>query len=680
VAPRTSSADPSALSQYAADGTALARALQTKAAALVRAAGILAVSGESVPGLDDLVTAFGDLAADWAHLDAHAGDVAAGFLAALGPDRPAGPSPSVVTVDDRTLADLGRVGTADRDRAIVEAAQLAAAYRQLGDALAGGDPLVWDPPGDGGVPIETMERLAAVTEAHRYDPAFAVAFAEAMGVDGMVGLRGLHRSWAREARDADRPRGVTWTEASIDAWADAQMAGAAGVLTTAMGTVPGPGRHHTGDGGPAAAGGLDDAWVRRFAGYDGEAQVDYSLIVRAADLPAEVLVAVGDDHLGEYLGGDGPAGPAPPGGLASPARTVPPEAAVNIAAAMAADADAAVAWLSSDGIEAGTDNVALVLAHGNDVDVYARLVDVVETGLTHPTDVDGRGALMEASVRAVGDHGGGVAAATGADVSAADEATSGMHVALARGAAANMDVLDRLVNDGWAHGHLGGPPPTDTYLAHDFLREVMADAGAAQAVAGGYEAHAIDGLRNLPPAGPDGAPGDGLSDRGDALQRLGAVEGVIIHAENNALLGSLEEHLERQRSRAAWVDRGVDGAAFAAGLHPIAGAGTDAIDGLAAIAGITPGGIVFPADDATAALDEATADARRHAADANVNFCILIALADGAESPPVASVAELDDTNRQAFVDWVLEHYDEASHFALEAGFENTGRWLEDRR
>ena len=668
--PGTSSADPFVLARYASGGTAMGTSLQGTVGALGEAAEALAAAGEAVPGLADLVAACGDLAGDWYHLDRFAGDVAAGFLAAIGPSAAAHRAPFVVTLDDQTVGDLGQVGLADRDRAVAEAERLAATYAGLLDDLAGGGRLVHDPPADGGLSLPEAERLATMVEAYRLDPAFAVTFARALGVDGIVGLRGLYEGYARQARAADRPRGRDWSDDATRAWVDAQMVGVAGVLTTAMGTrrqMPSS-PPDTGPAGSGAADHLDEAWVERFERYGGDALDDYSLLVLAADLPPDVLVAVGDQHLGDHFGHDD-RGPDDESGLASAPTTVT-HADRTIATAIAADPDASAGWLASDGITSGTPNLALVLTRSTPADIHSAFVDIVGSALTHPTDPAGRGALMEQAIRLVGHaEAGGIAAPRGLD-DEPDDGTGAMRRALGRGAAASMGVVDALVTDGWAGAHLAAPPPADAYVAHDFLREVMVDPDAADAIAGGYERYALARLAALPPAGSDGTPRDGLDDRSEALRELGAVEGVVIHAENNALLGSVEQRIARQRSHGRVVDGVVEGAAFAAGFVPVYGQGVAALDAAATLAGVSAGGLAFPGDDGD--LTRATTAAQLNHLDANVNFATLLSLADGAGPPPVTSVADLADDERQAFVDWVVPHYRSADHGLMQGGYADT--------
>jgi hypothetical protein len=675
--PGTSSADPFLMSTYATDGTAMATTLADKATALGEAAEALTAAGETIAGLADLVTAVADLAADWYHLDEFAGDVAAGFLATLGPDHPHDGSPLVLTIDDGTLDDLGRIGVADRDAAIATAEDLAADYRSILDAVENGDPLVWDPPGsDGaGMSLDTFERLTDRLEQYDEDAAFSVAFAEAMGVYGVVGLRALFRSYAQESRDVGRPHGRTWTDESIDTWVDDRMVGVAGVLHTAMDTRRATTTRADADNaGLGDAARLDDGWVDRFAAYGGESQLDYSLLVREADLPADVLVAVGDNHLGDAFGYDARGSTGGGSGLATP--SIDHEAKRTIAAAIAADHEASVGWLASEGISSGTSNLELILtspAGGQDA-----FPDVVEAGLTHPTDDGGRGALVEQAVRIVGDpNGGGIPVPLGPD---GEDAANDLRQALAGGAAANMDVLQAMIADGWPDAMTGQDPPADAWRTHDFLREVMRDRDAADAVASGYVSHAVERLDRdaLPAPGVDTAPDDVLTDRADAFQELGMLEGTIVRAENNALVGSVEERIADQQRRGRSIDAGIDIAAYAGGFVPGYGQVIGSLDAAADIAGVSPGEAIFPTD--LADLDEANDQAMASENRAQVNFAILRALADGADPPPIDAADGVSDDEQRQFKDWLLaNHYDENAHSQMTNGFAHT-RPLDARR
>ena len=663
----TSSAEPFVLSTYATNGTAMATMLSEKATALSDAADALLSAGESIPGIADLVTAVTDLAADWYHLDEHAGDVAAGFLATLGPGYHHDGSPMVMTLDDRTLDELGQVGFADRDRAIAEAEELAAGYQTMLEALANGDPLLWDPPrSDGeGVSLETMARMGELLEGYGVDPAFAVTFTEAMGVNGMVGMRDLYRSYAREAEEIDRPRGHNWTENGLAAWVDQQMVGAAVVLHTAMDTRRDTAtRTDPDNAGLAEVARLDEDWVDRFENYGGDAQLDYSLLVREADLPADVLVAVGDNHLGDHFGHDDRGSDGDDAGLGSAGPQPATDADLNIAAAIAANPDASIGWLTSDGIERGTDNVEIVLgAEGIDADMYTGFAGIVDAGLTHPTDDASRGDLMEQTIRIVGDpHGEGLVVPPG---TGGEAAANDMRQALGNGAAANMDGLHAMITDDWPVSPTTQDPPDDAVLTHDFLRETMADAEAADAVAAGYSAYAVEQLDPavLPPEGEDSTPGGLFDDHQEALARLGMLEGTIVQAENNALIGLAEEQVAAQQRPGRLASGGIDIAAYAAGFIPGYGAVIGGIDTAADVSGFNPGQAFFPADEGL--IDAAESDANDATEEAAANFSLLNALAHGAGAPPVDPTHELTDAEREIYHAWLLENGWHAYDFGM---------------
>ena len=683
---RTSSADPFVLSAYVTSAAVMTTTLSGKATALTEAAEALTAAGETIPGLADFVSAITDLAGDWYHLDEFTGDVANGFLATLEPGyRPDG-TPMVMTVDDRTLDDLGGIGFADRDEAVAAAEELATDFQIVLDAVANGDPLVWDPPrSDGaGMSLDEMERLAGLLEGYGDDPAFAVTFTEALGVNGIVGMREMYLTYAREARDVDRPRNHPWTEDGIATWVDDQMVGTAVVLHTAMDTRRGTvTRTDADNAGLADADRLDEGWVDRFESYDGDSQLDYSLLVLDADLPADVLVAVGDNHLGDHFGHDD-SGPGDDDSGLNSARPPTTEADLNIAAAIAANPDASLGWLTGDGIAPGTDNVDLVLTTPDiDPDMYRGLADVVEVGLTHPTADTGRGDLMEQTIRIVADDLAGTDLydpPSGTDPEDAENAADAMRRAFGNGAATNMDVLHSMITDDWGHAVSGELPPDDALATHDFLRETMADEVAADSVAAGYVTYAVEqlGPDTLPEPGVDSSPGDLLDDRRERLQQIGTLEGTIVRAENNALIGSVEERIAEQQARGRSVNAGIDIAAYVAGFVPGYGPVIGGVDTAADVAGVSVGDLVFPADEAAldAAEQEATASESRSA----VNFATLNALANGAEQPPIDTSDGVSDAERPAYDAWLLaNHYDGPAHDAMAAGFGHA-REFENRR
>ena len=650
------------MSTYVTNATAMTTTLSQNVLALTDAAEALTAAGETIPGLADFVAAVTDLAGDWYHLDEFTGDVANGFLATLEPGyRPDG-SPMVLTVDDRTLDDLGGIGFADRDEAVAAAEELAADFQVVLDAVADGDPLVWDPPrSDGaGMSLDEMERLAGLLEGYGDDPAFAVTFTEALGVNGIVGMRDMYLTYAQEARDVDRPRDHRWTEDGIATWVDDQMAGTAVVLHTAMDTRRDTAtRTDPDNAGLADSDRLNDDWVDSFETYGGDAQLDYSLLVVEADLPADVLVAVGDNHLGDHFGHDD-SGPGDDDSGLSSARPPTTEADLNIAAAIAANPDASLGWLTSDGIAAGTDNVDLVLTTPDiHPDMYTAFADIVDTGLTHPTDDTGRGELMEQTIRIVADDLAGADLydpPPGTTPEDAENSADAMRQAFGNGAAANMDVLHAMVTDDWTVSATAQDPPKDAVRTHDFLRETMADADAADAVAAGYSAYAIEQLTPgvVPEPGADSTPGGLFDDRQESLQRLGMLEGTIVQAENNALIGSAEEQLAAQQRPGRLASGGIDIAAYAAGFVPGVGEVVGAIDTAAKVSGFNPGQALFPGD--ASLIDDARAEARETTADAAANFAVLNALAHGADPPPIDPAGGLTEEEQLIYDQWLLEN------------------------
>ena len=650
------------MSTYVTNATAMTTTLSQNVLALTDAAEALTAAGETIPGLADFVAAVTDLAGDWYHLDEFTGDVANGFLATLEPGyRPDG-SPMVLTVDDRTLDGLGGIGFADRDEAVAAAEELAADYQVVLDAVADGDPLVWDPPNSDGaeLSLEEMERMAGLLEGYGDDPAFAVTFTEALGVSGIIGMRDMYLAYAREARDVDRPRDHDWTEDGIATWVDEQMAGTALVVHTAMDTRRDTASRTDPDNADLAdTDRLADDWVDSFETYGGDAQLDYSLLVVEADLPTDVLVAVGDNHLGDHFG-HADRGPDDDDSGLDSARPPTTEADLNIAAAIAANPDVSLGWLTGDGIAPGTDTVDLVLTTPDIApDMYTAFADIVDTGLTHPTDDTGRGELMEQTIRIVGND------LAGADLydpppgtapEDTEHAADAMRQAFGNGSAANMDVLHGMVTDEWPVSATAQDPPDDAVRTHDFLRETMADAEAADAVAAGYSAYAIEQLTPgvAPEPGADSTPGGMFDDRQESLQRLGMLEGTIVQAENNALIGLAEEEFAAQQRPGRLASGGIDIAAYAAGFIPGVGEVVGAIDTAAKVSGFNPGQALFPGD--ASLIDDARAEASETTADAAANFAVLNALAHGADPPPIDAAGGLTEEEQLLYEQWLLEN------------------------
>lgn len=497
-----SSADPDKLRSYSETGLVMAEDLRLKAQAVKYAIDDYNASGAPRP----IDAALGDralaLAEKWRHLDEFVGDVATGFeaVAAIhqGPLHE-GSLPTVLTFDDTAITAHGQVGYADREAAIAEAEALAADIRAALEADDFSE-----------VPLA---ELVARAERGMYDPAFATTFATHVGVDGMVDLTQQIYETGGAGDDFD---GV------VELLHEQQLAPFAMILTTAMDTradTHGSPRRDPDNANLPADLRLPESFVTEFVSHSGDTQDDlyYSVLVRESELPTDVLVRVGNHQLDDMLTTD----------------NWRPNVASNIMQAIGDDPDASLQWLRSNDIDGdgGATNMELLLRvehpHGPDVHGLGNaMAEVVDNGIGH-ADVERADGLFEIAVRTVAseDH---VHYDPVRDV-------------LAHSVGDHMDVIDRMINDGWYDTAEDGVPsdgavrePSDDFFeVHDFLREMVEEEGAPDAVRLAVYEYVGDEMMS----GLDTANAD---DRTQRLEEAGHVLGVLTHAEANAAIEQYE--------------------------------------------------------------------------------------------------------------------------------------------
>jgi hypothetical protein len=534
----TSSADPSKLGSYSTDGLALIETLRAKSNAVSEALGGL--SGPHVPAVGDVHTALTDLVGDWAHLDEFVGDVGRGF-------RQADSGGGVVTVSDADILRLGRVGFADRDEAIA-AAQ--AAQRRL-------DELLRQPPDE--IDRAELDALLADIGRGQHDPAFAVTFSNAIGVDGYVDtmtlIQNVYVTTEGEHRVTDQ--GMAY----------AAMLGA--TLTTALRTVdynnpananlaPGDrlsydfvedltsgfqGSEHSYNNNVPPENPDDRVFVRFTDAW--ELNRNLSVLMSFTDPPTWVAVDIANNRLSPQLNDHLMDTGTGPNALVWGDRS---GSVTNYATMLSRNSDASTQWLyqNVDGLDDG--NIELVLNRhtGHDMDDGRALAQVVENGLTNnnehesipgaPSYVQGapmREALMERAIDTIG----------GIDEIRNDH----VYGALAEGVTHNMNVLDERINGNWDDG--GGLDENglsdDIKNTHDFLREVMGNEDAMRQVSTTLDNYIRDEMLGLP---------TDPAERQRTLEESGRLLGVFTQAEANAILEAGEgEQAERLR-RAGMVD------------------------------------------------------------------------------------------------------------------------------
>jgi hypothetical protein len=536
----TSSANPFKLGRYSSDGLALVATLKTQADGVAaRLAGLRASGSPYLPSLGEPDATLADLVGDWHHLDEFAGDVANAFFQAnerLGERRLSQGQldAMVLTMADASILSLGHVGYADRDAAIAAANQLTQDIRAAMED---------------GISADELDGLAERATRGQFDPAFAVTFVEAMGVDGMVRIPALiEAAWPGGEYGDNR------------GWGQERLVPFATILTTAMDTraaTPQVDRRDPDNQDLADGDRLNEDWVRQFTDFwqpdefDQPNNLHYSLLVKNAALPSDVLVTVANRQLDYLLAHD-----ATP---MSHMNTIPwgvqdSTAEINILEALGANRDASLDWLGMKNPGDGTiyypgrtaTNMEMLLRYSpNTIDptLGDALAGVVDNGLRHWDDTKSD-ALFEIVVDTVGDQ-------------------DGVHFdqllpTLGEGARTHIDQLADRTHEVMpsAVGNVDENAQQGLYNAHDFLKVLMGNDDAANSVYRGSLEFVQHTLAS--------DTGDGF---GGESRHIGGLMGLVTEADENAQVEATEARIAARQS---FLD-GVGLVKDVVGLVPVAG-------------------------------------------------------------------------------------------------------------
>jgi hypothetical protein len=536
----TSSANPFKLGRYSSDGLALVATLKAQADAVAGAlAGLRGSGSPYLPALGEPDATLADLVGDWHHVDEFAGDVANAFFQT---NRNLGERPlsqqrldaMVLSMGDEPILRLGHVGYADRDAAIAAATDLT---QDISVAM------------EDGISTEELDGLADRATRGQFDPAFAVTFVEGMGVDGMIRIPALIEAAWPGGEYGDNP-----------GWGQARLVPFATILTTAMDTraaTPQIDRHDPDNQDLADGDRLGEELVREFTDFwqpnefDQPNNLHYSLLVKSAALPSDVLVGVANRQLDYLLAHD-----ATPTSYMNgiPWGIEDSVAEVNILDALGANQDASLDWLAMRNPGDGTiyypgrtaTNMEMLLRYSPntiDPDLGDALATVVDNGLGH-WDSDRSDALFEIVVDTVADR-------------------DGVHFdrllpTLGEGARTHIhqladrthEVMPSTVGDVDQNAQQG------LYNAHDFLKVLMADDDAANSVYRG----SLEFVR----ASLSSDTGDGF---GGESRQIGGLMGLVTEADENARVEATEARIAARQS---FLD-GVGLVKDVVGLVPVAG-------------------------------------------------------------------------------------------------------------
>jgi hypothetical protein len=528
----TSSANPFKLGRYSSDGLALVATLKAQADAVAGAlAGLRGSGSPYLPALGEPDATLTDLVGDWHHLDEFAGDVANAFFQAnqnLG-ERPLSEQQldaMVLSMGDESILRLGHVGYADRDAAIAAATQLA---QDIQAAM------------EDGISTEELDGLADRATRGQFDPAFAVTFVEGMGVDGMIRIPALVEAAWPGGEYGDHP-----------GWGQDRLLPFATILTTAMDTraaTPQIDRHDPDNQNLAGSDRLGEEWVREFTDFwqpdefDQPNNLHYSLLVKSAALPSDVLVGVANRQLDYLLAHDA----TPTGYMNSiPWGIEDSVAEINILDALGTNQDASLDWLGMKNPGDGTiyypgrtaTNMEMLLRYSpNTIDpgLGDALATVVDNGLQH-WDSDKSDALFD---------------------------RDGVHFdqllpTLGEGARTHIDQLADRTHEVMPStvGDVDQNAQQGLYNAHDFLKVLMADDDAANSVYRG----SLEFVR----ASLSSDTGDGF---GGESRQIGGLMGLVTEADENARVEATEARIA---SRQSFLD-GVGLVKDVVGLVPVAG-------------------------------------------------------------------------------------------------------------
>jgi hypothetical protein len=545
----TSKCNPEKLGQYAADSSEMSNALEDMAqgdgpASLTQALSRLASAGGDsafVPAMGTVAEDFADLAGDWGHLDEFAGDVAEGFrvAATIGEE----PTDKVFELPDQYIGQLGQIGYADRDEAIAAAEEMAAEFERLRER--------------GMVTEEEVLAFATLAQRGQYDPAFAVTFSEALGVDGYNQATAMIRHAYQADGEGVPPEGI------------AAVALLSQTLTTALDTSPGIPRDERHDPDNAnlrpderlSADFVRDLTSEYQAGPNSafqEDERDLSVLLSMTDPPTAVAVDIADNRLTPRLV-EGEVEEVWHGGWGDHGGIV-----TNYAEMLGRNQDAGALWLSSDhgvnwaGEPVYDSNLTLVLQRDDwrDIDGGQALARVVENGLTIRDRPEIRQSLMGEAIDVIGAQG--------------EIRNEHMHDALARGVESNVDVIDNRVNNTFVAVDDNGHPvdPNDPYAnfehneqwnaytfgtvgqlegTHVFLTELMDDPEAAARVRTATIDYVQENLGALP-VGEDGLP-----PRGE-VHELGRTLGVVTEADVSNVEADIQQLEDAEATEGALVD------------------------------------------------------------------------------------------------------------------------------
>lgn len=546
---RTSKCNPEKLAQYADEGLEMSGALVRMAqgsgtASLTQALSRLASAGGGsafVPALGTVAEDFADLAGDWLHLDEFAGDVAEGFRSAdtIGDESTDG----VFELPDQYIGQLGQIGYADRDEAIAAAEEMAAEFERMRER--------------GMVSEEEVLAFAAMAERGQYDPAFAVTFSEALGVEGYNQATAMIRHAYEPDGEGVPPEGI------------AAVGLLAQTLTTALDTRPGiprDERHDPDNADLRPEERLSAEFTRALTSeYQPgpnsafrEDERDLSVLLSMTEPPTGVALYIADNRLTPRLV-EGEVEELWHGGWSEHGGIV-----TNYAEMLGRNQEASALWLSSDqgvnwaGEPVYDSNLTLVLQRedSRDIDGGQALAQVVENGLTSQDRPEIRRSLMSEAIDVVGGQG--------------EIRNEHMHDTLAQGVESNMDVIDNRVNDTFAAVDDDGYPidPDDPNAnfehrehwraynfgtvgqleaTHVFLTELMDDPEAAVQVRTATVDYVQENLDALP------VDDNGLPPRGE-LHELGRTLGVVTEADISNVEADLQQLEDAEAREGALVD------------------------------------------------------------------------------------------------------------------------------
>lgn len=529
MSPERSKANPTALEQFADTTLQALATLRTKSDDVTGTLGTLADGGgaDYLPQMGTVATDLSDLVGDWEHLAGFAGQVADGFFRVLGDEL--GVTNHVVSVWDHDVVQQAQVGYADRDEAIAAAEAMAERLQELRDE------------GYAGLSPEAVWELLAMAERGQHDPAFAVAFSEAVGVEGYVDLTAMIRG--------SYQRGGIYEPVPAEGIAGVQILGT--MLTTALGTQT--------DSSIPSEERLSDEFVnqlaRDFDPEEGRSNTDFpprtdtdlSVLVSFVDPPTQIAVAIAAGRLTPLLG-DPDRLDVRPGDEGADWGGFGGEI-TNYASMLERNPDASALWLDRSNGD-GTRNIDLVLQRNPDfgdhrdmdpdvtdvdIDGGQTLAAVVENGLTNQNPAyDSRGPdgemrpiserIMDRAIDVIGGE---------------QDQIRNPHLygVLAEGVANHLDLI---------HDRTNGDAATSSLLTtHDFLRELVYDDDAARQVTQAITGYVGDNMLELP---TDSAH------RGPALEDNGRLLALLTNANANADIGAIEDRLERQRLDASGVD------------------------------------------------------------------------------------------------------------------------------